>query len=150
MTHITKTVATVLEQELIPTIQQWMQCVEEIPELSGISLTYDDRTGHLPQLLKELITRLRLTKGSKRPSTTFAHDHGRVRFEQGYSVVLLVEESRLLQVSIFNTLRRHQKSLDLDRLLPDVITIADECDTQLKHAVETFMELEKHCKHAAA
>jgi hypothetical protein len=150
MTHTTKTVATVLEQELTETIQRWMLCVEEIPELSSIPLTYDDRTGHLPQLLKDLITRLGLTKGAERPKTTAAHDHGRVRFEQGYSVSLLVEESRLLQVSIFNTLHRHQKSLDPDRLMLDVITIADECDAQLKHTVETFMELEKQGSLAAA
>jgi hypothetical protein len=150
MTHTIKTVATILEQELIPTIQRWMQCVEQVPELIGIPLNYDERTGHLPQLLKDLITRLGLAKGAERPKTTSAHDHGRVRFEQGYSVSLLVEESRLLQVSIFNTLHRNQTSLDPDRLMPDVITIADECDAQLKHTVETFMELEKHGRLAAA
>jgi hypothetical protein len=127
-----------------------MQCVEEIPELTGIPLNYDDRTSHLPPLLKDLIARLRLTSGAERPRTASAYDHGRMRFEQGYSVSLLVEESRILQVNLFHTLNRHRKSLDPDRLLLDVITIADECDAQLKHAVEAFMALARHGKLVAA
>ena len=63
---------------------------------------------------------------------------------------MLVEESRLLQVSIFDTLRLNQTSIDPTKLMPDVVTIADECDAQLKHTVETFMELEKPGKLAAA
>jgi len=56
---------------------------------------------------------------------------------------MLVEESRILQVSIFDTLRLNQKELDASLMMADVMTIADECDAQLKHTVETFMELEK-------
>jgi hypothetical protein len=35
-------------------------------------------------------------------------------------------------------------------ILTDVVTIADECDKQLKHAVEAFMQLYKRGKVAAA
>ena len=63
---------------------------------------------------------------------------------------MLVEESRLLQVSLFDTLRINKKKLDPGPLLADVVTIADECDAQLKHTVETFMDLEKHGRRAVA
>src|ERR1700730_660199 len=150
MTHTNERVATVLTRELTPTIERWMSRVDEVPELTVIDLSYEERTGHLPQLLQDLITRLGLKENKKSPETTSAHDHGKVRFEQGYTVPMLVEESRLLQVSIFDTLRINQKSIDADRLMPDVVIIADECDAQLKHTVETFMELEKKGKKAAA
>jgi hypothetical protein len=150
MIHTNERVATVLTRELTPTIERWMRRVDEVPELTAIDLSYEERTGHLPQLLQDLITRLGLKDNKKSPETTSAHDHGKVRFEQGYSVPMLVEESRLLQVSIFDTLRLNQKSLDSALLMPDVMVIADECDAQLKHTVETFMELEKHGKHVAA
>ena len=143
MTQTIETVATVLERELTPTIARWMKRVEQLPTLTSIPLTYQERTGHLTRLLKDLIIRLRLGKGEKAPTTTSAHDHGKVRFEQGYSVPMLIEESRLLQVSIFDTLRLNQASLDAQVMLLDVMTIADECDIQLQHTMETFMELEK-------
>ena len=150
MMLINERVAAVLKRELKPTIERWMKRVDGIKELTRIPLSYEERTGHLPQLLADLITRLGMKENQKSPETTSAHDHGKVRFDQGYTVPMLVEESRLLQVSIFDTLRINQKSLDADRLMPDVVVIADECDAQLKHTVETFMELEKTGKLAVA
>jgi RHS repeat-associated protein len=131
-------------------LQTTVVITREVPELTNIHLDYKERTGHLPQLIADLITRLRLTADEQRPETTSAHDHGKVRFEQHYTVAMLVEESRLLQVSIFDTLRLNQNRLDLKMLLADVVTIADECDAQLRHTVETFMELEKRGKSAVA
>ena len=68
-----------------------------------------------------------------------AHDHGCLRREQGYSPAMMVEESRLLQVSIFMTLHQNVTQLEFSALLPDVVTIADEVDAQLKEQVLRFM-----------
>jgi hypothetical protein len=52
---------------------------------------------------------------------------------------MAVEESRLLQVSIFSMLHKDVKSLDLSTVLPDIVTIADEVDAQLKQQMLRFM-----------
>jgi hypothetical protein len=39
---------------------------------------------------------------------------------------MAVEESRLLQVTIFSTLHKNVKKLESSKVLPDVVTIADE------------------------
>ncbi|HEY5027041.1 MAG TPA: hypothetical protein VIK39_01410 [Candidatus Angelobacter sp.] len=149
MIETTESVAAVLEQELIPTILRWMKRVDKVPELTKISLSYRERTGHLPRLIEDLITRLRSRSHLDCPATTSAHDHGQMRFEQGYSVPMLVRESRLLQVSIFDTLRIRQNMLDPGNVLIDVVTIGEECDAQLKHIVEAFRELEQYSRRAA-
>jgi hypothetical protein len=146
----TESVATVLELNLSPIIERWMKLVDTVPEISNIALSYDERSGYLPQLLEDLITRLRL-KGYEQPSPTApARDHGKVRFDQGYSVSMLVEESRLLQVSIFDILRLNQENLDVGLIMADVTAIADECDVQLKHTVAPFLEFEKLGNRPAA
>ena len=61
-------------------------------------------------------------------------EHGTPRREQGYTVAMVVEESRVLQVSIFNTLQNNLRTVDFSRVLLGVITIADEVDSQLKQA----------------
>ncbi|HUQ50555.1 MAG TPA: hypothetical protein VM056_07585 [Terriglobales bacterium] len=142
MTKTTESVAIVLEREKEPLIELWMKRVRELPQLMAIPLSREERMGHLPQLIADLITRLKNEKDD-RPVTTNAHNHGQVRFEQGYSVPMMVDESRLLQVSIFETLRRFQSTLEADSMMAGVITIADECDAQLKDTVETFMKLEE-------
>ena len=53
---------------------------------------------------------------------------------------MVVEESRILQVSIFNTLRKNLNKVDFSKVLGDVITIADEVDSQLKQAVLSYVE----------
>ncbi len=138
-----ESVATVLKRELDATIERWMKRVEGVPSLMEIPLSHQERTGHLPRLLGDLIARLRLDGNGDRPDTTSAHDHGEARFKQGYSVPMLVEESRLLQVTIFDTLQRNQAHLDLTRMMAGVVIIADECDAQLKDTVEAFMGLEE-------
>jgi hypothetical protein len=52
---------------------------------------------------------------------------------------MAVEESRLLQVSIFSMLHQSLEHLDFNALLPDVVTIADEVDAQLKQQMLRFM-----------
>jgi len=135
----TESVAGILERELEPTIHDWMAMVEKESELTRIPLNYEERTGHLPKLLHDVIARLRLTKGTRAPISVAAGHHGDLRRKQGYTVANVVEESRLLQVCIFTTLHRNTKHIEFGNLLPDVVTIADEVDAQLKQQMLRFM-----------
>jgi hypothetical protein len=67
-----------------------------------------------------------------------ARDHGEIRRQQGYTTPMVVEGSRFLQVSIFETLHRNLRSVDFSRVLPDIVTIADECDSRLKQAMLSY------------
>jgi len=133
-------VAAILERDLHATIRNWMFRVEHTDELTAISLTYQERTGHLPLLLGDLVRRLRLPPDAKSLTSRAARQHGLLRRKQGYTVPMVVEESRILQVSIFNTLQNNLGSVDFGTVLLDVMTIADEVDSQLKQAMLGFME----------
>jgi uncharacterized protein involved in propanediol utilization len=52
---------------------------------------------------------------------------------------MLVEESRILEVTTFDTLQRHQGELNRNQVLPDVVIIADEADRQLEETVVGFI-----------
>jgi DNA-binding response OmpR family regulator len=134
-------VASILERDVHITIASWLAAVNSDDELSSISLSAEQRTGHLPQLIRELVHRLRVPRslGTKQVSEA-AVKHGMVRREQGYSIPMMVEESRILQVSIFNTLQSNLKVVDFSLLLLDVMTIADEVDSQLKQTIVSFAE----------
>ena len=134
-----ESVADILERELQNVIKNWLARVEEEPDLTCIPLGYEERTGHLPHLLHDVIARLRLDAGTKAPISKAAAEHGDLRRKQGYTVAMAVEESRLLQVTIFSTLHKNVKNLEFSRLLPDVVTIADEVDAQLKEQMLRFM-----------
>jgi RsbT co-antagonist protein rsbRD N-terminal domain len=136
---IIESVADILERNLDTVIQEWLMRVDKEPELTAIPLSFEDRTGHLPQLLRDVIVRLRLDDETKAPISQAAAHHGDLRAQQGYTVAMAVEESRLLQVSIFTTLHKSQSHLEFDTVLPSVVTIADEVDAQLKQQMLRFM-----------
>jgi hypothetical protein len=135
----TECVADILERELDATIHDWMRLVEKEPDLSRIQLNFQERTGHLPRLLHDVIARLRLDKGSKAPVSVAASHHGELRRKQGYTAAMVVDESRILQVCIFSTLHRNEHRVKFSKLLPDVVTIADEVDAQLKQQILCFL-----------
>ena len=71
--------------------------------------------------------------------STAAVAHGQMRKLQGYTPAMLVHDSRLLQVTLFGTLQKNLSALDFSLLLPDVMTVADEVDSQLTQAMESYM-----------
>ena len=151
MTKPSTVVASVLERDLNLTIEKWTERVNKTKALTDVKLNHEERMGHLPRLLEDIVARLRLAKNTTPPNSSAARDHGTVRFKQCYTVSMLIEESRLLQISIFETLHRNQNSLDPEVVLLDVMTIADECDSQLGHTIDTFMEAKEKKKiHVAA
>jgi hypothetical protein len=137
-----ETVADILERELHNLIEEWLVRVEKEKDLTHIKLNHEERTGHLPHLMHDVIGRLRLDAETSAPISKAAAAHGDLRHRQGYTVAMMVEESRLLQVSIFRTMHKNASHLTHGSLLLDVVTIADEVDAQLKLQVLRFVAAE--------
>jgi DNA-binding response OmpR family regulator len=132
-------VASILERDAEATIANWLYRVEHDKELTRIALSDEQRTGHLPQLIRELVQRLRVPRGlGTDQASEAAVKHGLVRRTQGYSIPMIIEESRMLQVSLFHTLQMNLNTVDFSLLLTDVMTIADEVDLQLKQTIVSF------------
>jgi hypothetical protein len=136
-------VANVLERETHSTIARWLVRVEAEPDIITVRLTAGQRCAHLPALFRDLITRLRkpLPLGTRSLLSDGAFDHGIARREQGYTASMMVEESRMLQVSIFETLQDNLEKLDASVVLIDVMAIADEVDSQLAQAMASYLAL---------
>jgi CheY-like chemotaxis protein len=138
--RVIETVASILERETTNTIRAWHARIETDPWLMSIPMTYDQRCSHLPVLFRDLILRLRSNQpiGTKALTPTGAAEHGANRFRQGYTAAMLVEESRMLQVSLFETLQMNLAFIDYTVVLLGVMTIADEVDSQLSRAMQRF------------
>jgi CheY-like chemotaxis protein len=140
--RVIQSVATILESSVQSTVDAWFERVEKEKKLTTIAMSHDQRVGHLPKILIDLVNRLRSFKslGSHELTSLAAQQHGRLRRQQGYSAAMMVEESRMLQVSIFETLQKNLASIDFSILLNAVMTIADEVDSQLSQAMDSYME----------
>jgi hypothetical protein len=113
-------------------------------QLNCLTLSDDERTGHLPKLVEDLALRLSQSSASDKDSdaspSPAAAAHDELRYLQGYTPAMLVHESRILQVTIFGTLQSNLDYLDFSLLLPEVMAIADEIDSQLTQSMDGYME----------
>jgi DNA-binding response OmpR family regulator len=141
-------VAEILQRCTALIVEDWLARVKNNTELSRVVLSDQERTGYLPKLLDDLIVRLRSPHITIQEggfiSSPAAAAHGKLRRSQGYTSAMLVQDSRILQVTLFGTLQRNLRALDFSLLLPDVMTIADEVDSQLTQAMEGYMDVAGH------
>ena len=144
--RVIQSVATILEWSIESTVEAWYERVGNDHKITAVAMTREQRVGHLPKVLIDLVNRLRILRplGSREIVSVAAEQHGRLRRQQGYSAAMMVEESRMLQVSIFEILQRNLASIDFSILLNAVMTIADEVDSQLSQAMDSYISEAKH------
>ena len=136
-------VAGILQRCTGEIVEGWLAKVKKNKELNRVALSDEERKGYLPKLIEDLILRLRAPnipgEDSDSICSTTAVAHGQMRKLQGYTPAMLVHDSRILQGILFGTLQKNLSVLDFSLLLPDVMTIADEADSQLTQAMESYM-----------
>jgi DNA-binding response OmpR family regulator len=135
-------VAAILQRCTSGIVEDWLVRVKKN---SRVLLTDKERTGYLPKLIEDLIVRLREPNvpgdESESMCSAAAVAHGKMRQLQGYTPGMLVHDSRILQVTLFGMLQSNLSALDFSLLLPDVMTIADEVDSQLTQAMDSYMNV---------
>jgi YesN/AraC family two-component response regulator len=139
--RVVETVAAILERSAESTIGEWFKRIEMDEKVMSVSMSREQRCSHLPQLFRDLVSRLLSSKpiGSKELVSHAAAEHGLNRRRQGYTAAMMVEESRMLQVTIFDTLQQNLVTIDFSVLLIGVMTIADEIDSQLSQAMDSYI-----------
>ncbi len=146
-------VGVVLQRCVAVVMDGWLERAKQSASLNSLHLSDEERTGHLPRLVEDLAGRLGRSSASAKDSDAIfspaATAHGELRYRQGYTPAMLVHESRILQVAIFGALQSNLNFLDFGLLLPDVMAIADEVDSQLTQAMESYMKLMRKSMAAA-
>jgi CheY-like chemotaxis protein len=138
-------VASILDRDIAILMQRWLARVGQIKELAAIPLAASERVVFLPEMIRSITARLRSTREVEAidSPTPAAIVHGQCRYRQGYTAPLIVQESRLLQVSIFETIQRNLSTVDFTCVLPDIMIIADEVDSQLKQTISSFLAVQR-------
>jgi hypothetical protein len=128
-------------------VEGWLARAKQSSELNVVPLSDEQRAIHVLRLVEDMALRLSTSSDAMKDSDAIfsgaAVAHGKLRYLQGYTPAMLVDESRILEVTVFGMLQSNLNSLDLSLLLPDVTAIADEVDGQLTQSIGGYMELVK-------
>jgi CheY-like chemotaxis protein len=138
-------VASILDRDVSTTMERWLSRVEQVDELSALPLSPKERTAYLPEMICNITSRLRVSRAIEAIDTLCpaALAHGQIRHRQGYTAPLIVQESRILQVCIFETIERNMATVNFPTLMADVMIVADEVDAQLKQTIESFLTMQR-------
>jgi ActR/RegA family two-component response regulator len=144
--------ASILDRDAAILMQRWLERVEAVEELAALPIAKEERTKHLPAMIRSITARLRGTRDIEAIDSAApeAVAHGQCRYRQGYTAPLIVQESRLLQVSIFETIQRNLSTVDFTAVLPDIMIIADEVDSQLKQTIDSFLTMQREGEAVAS
>jgi DNA-binding NarL/FixJ family response regulator len=133
-------VATVLERERAPITKAWLAKMNEARSLAEVPLTVEEQVEHLPEMLNEIVYRLRYPQplGLMTLFSMASLQHGARRRRQGFRSPVLVEEARALQVALFQAVQNNFEHLDPGQLPGTLMAIADEVNAQLLQSLSGY------------
>jgi YesN/AraC family two-component response regulator len=129
----------VLQNHAQQICDQWIRAVNQNKDLAALALSNEERIGHIPSLLSELINRLRRSsEDTSEQATDAARGHGILRYQQGYSIPQIVLETRILQRTITSTIQANLLRVDVSTLVPDLVEIGESLATLLESSIRAY------------
>jgi YesN/AraC family two-component response regulator len=121
-------------------IKKWLSSVNADHELASISLTPQQRKGHLPQFLDALTAQVEAPElAVSKVAAKAAALHGEHRSRLGYSIPLVAREARMLGTVIFEVLQEYLLEIKISRLVSDMAEISTSIHQQLEHSLRAFV-----------
>jgi len=120
--------------------QRALAAMKASPRLAALPLSDKQRLEHVPGLLKGIVEQLRSDRPDQPTPALLkqAARHGAMRRRQQYSEDMLVEDTSLVDLSIFDTVQNGLLKLDLSRLIPDLRNVNSTLSSHLEESIKGF------------
>lgn len=105
-------------------LKQWLRAVKDDPVLAAVSLSQRKRKDHVPRLLDQAAARIRDQANSNLNSNS-SELHGRARFAQGYTLLMIVREARILQRVLSDLFGRNLLAIEISHLVGEMSQMND-------------------------
>jgi ActR/RegA family two-component response regulator len=132
----------IISDNVMPISQDWLELVKKDPEISAIHMTDEERIGPIPRVLEVV---LKVSRGQEiaESDRAAARDHGVLRRKQGFTVPLLIRESRLLHDAIGRCLQANLLAVQISYLISDLISIHRTKQMLLEESAAAFLNKKK-------
>ena len=120
-------------------VERWRKELQADLRLASIRLSDKKLIDRLPLLLNDLAHLLE-TGGTQIPdkSLSTAATHGAERAKQGYTIPLLVTETRVLNRVIGEVLQKNLLTMNLSTLIPEALRIGEYLQALLEESIRAF------------
>ena len=134
----TKRLCEIISANISNITRDWLASVRKDPELARMRLSDAEYTDHVPQVLEAA---LKVSHGNTvtEADRRAARAHGATRKKQGYTVPLVIRESRLLHDAIASCLQMNLLAVQISYLIMDLISIQSTKQALLEESVDAFL-----------
>lgn len=139
-----KHVATVLRENSQRIYDRWLLQCKRDPLLGPAPLSDSERSDHVPGMVSELANMLEIDSHQMSDvGDSAAVQHGRDRYEQGFSAAMLVRETSMLRHVVYSLVQENLLAIDISSVISEMTDISDSLDQQLSSTLEAYLEMEK-------
>lgn len=126
--------------DLLPQIcRRWLNEVLSDAEIMALPLTEAQRSDHIPDLVGDVIRRLEAGTDEMSPEgAEAARKHGKLRYQQGYTIPQILFEARLLQQVVSSTIRENLFNIDLSSLVSDILQIGESLQAEVELSIRVY------------
>ena len=139
-THLEpKRLPQIIEENLAAISSEWLELLKKDSELSRIEISDDQRRDHVPRVVRAAV---RIARGEQisKEDRSAASDHGVVRRKQGYTVPLLIRETRLLQTTVSRCVQSNLLVVQISHLISDMISIHETIEILLEESARAYLK----------
>lgn len=128
----------------------WLEESLRDADIAALNLSREQRIDHLPILLEEMAKAMAeardvLSEGM----IECARKHGRVRYDQGYTIPQVVTETRVLQKVLSSVIQRDLLAIDLSALIADTFRVGEFVEAALETSLRAYQAQIPHSLQAS-
>ena len=120
--------------------QQWLTHSQADPNLNRVKIAPQKRTAPILPLIDETMKVMKLNvKEMAGAPMKAAAQHGRLRQNQGFTPMGLVEEYNLVRRCVFALAQEHVRQMDPHLLIQDLTQFGEALDLQTQRALQDYL-----------
>ncbi len=141
----TKRISQVLRENVVEITQRALREMKADPALGALPLPDEQRIEFMPRTIDELGTILESSESEQTDKGAFqsASMRGLKRYQQGYTIPLLVSHRRFVEQAIYEVIHEHLLSLNLSYFMFDLKRLNASLSLQLEHTLMAFIDAER-------
>jgi transcriptional regulator with XRE-family HTH domain len=120
--------------------KQWLAHSQADPNLRRVKVATGKRTAPIQSVLEETMKVMKLSLSEmSTTSMKAAERHGRLRQDQGFTAMALVEEYNLVRRCVFALAQEHVRQMDPGLLIQDLTQFGEALDLQTQRALRDYL-----------
>lgn len=137
-----KRLSTFIRDNLAAIVANTAQLMKAHHKLGALALSDEQRVDNLPGILISAAQTLdsEPPSGLTDSARQLAAEHGRTRCAQGYTLPMIVDDTRLAEQVIYDLVQQSLLELDLSYLITDLRRLNDTLENKLQESLDAYLE----------